>query len=325
MKKISIIVPVYNEEYFISSTLESISQIDYPSDDFEVIVVSDGCTDSTETAVKNFPSVRLISLDKNVGRYAARKTGAETANYPNILFIDSRTRVNPNILIVINQTNAKVIQGVVLGVENPGLFETFYKSVRRKVFYKYFANSSQILELNKYNFDDLPKGTNVFFVQKDVLFQAYEDLSGIDMSGDSSDDTKLIKTITQHTPIIIHPDVNIIYFYRKSFWANASHLYGFNATSFVDYYLHPSQRYFWLVIVFPLLALSGILAGLIFIPISMTIKVSVLIGLDLIISTYLAKSFRDFYIIIFMLPLCVSIFYAGIIRGIFLKFKKSLQ
>jgi glycosyltransferase involved in cell wall biosynthesis len=324
MKKISIVIPVYNEENFISGTLESISLISYPLDDYEVVVVTDGCTDGTVPAVKKFPFVRLVELDKNIGRYAARKTGAEAARYPNILFIDSRAHVDPNILSVIDQANAQVIQGVNFDIENPGLFETFYKSVRRKVFSKHYANSSQIKELNKDNFDSLPKGTNVFFVKKDLLFQAYEDLSGVDMSGDSSDDTKLIKTIVQRTPAIIHPDVKIIYFYRKSFLANASHLYGFNATSFIDYYFHPSQKYFWLVIILPLLALFGVLAGLLFIPLSLLIKVSILLGLDLIISIYLARSIRDLYIIMFMMPLCVSIFYAGIVRAIFLKYLKTL-
>lgn len=324
MKEISIVIPVYNEEFFISNTLESISQINYPKGSYEVIVVTDGCTDGTVANVKKFPFVRLIELENNVGRYAARLTGAKEAIYPNIIFIDSRTRVDPNILSAIDQANAKVIQGVQFNLQTPGLFEAFYDSVRRKVFAKYYNNRSQILELNKDNFDSLPKGTNVFFVQKDILFQAYSELDGIDMSGDSSDDTKLIKTIVAITPIIIHPDVRIQYFYRKSFWANVHHLYGFNATSFVDYYMHPSQKYFWLVIVLPLLGLLGILAGLIFVPIPFVFKTIVLIGMDVAISIFLSKSLRGFFIILLMLPLSVCIFYTGIVRGIFIKFKKSL-
>jgi len=325
MKKISIVIPVYNEDFFISGTLESISQIDYPSDNFEVIVVTDGCTDGTVAAVKKFPFVFLIELDSNVGRYAARKMGAEAARFSNILFIDSRTRVYPFILSIIDQTNAKAIQGANFSVENPGPFEIFYKAIRRKVYSKYYAQSTQVIELNKYNFDAYPKGTNVFFVQKDILFQAYDDLSTIDMSGASSDDTKLINAIVQRTPVIIHPDVKILYFYRKSFLANAVHLFKYRGVTFVDYYFHPSQKYFWLVIIFPFLVLLGILAGLVFIQVPLLIKVSILIGLDLIISIYLANSFRDFYIILFMMPLCASFFYAGIIRGIFIKYKKGIS
>ncbi|MBP6178149.1 MAG: glycosyltransferase family 2 protein [Anaerolineales bacterium] len=325
MKKISIVIPVYNEEFFISGTLESVLKIEYPREDFEVLVVTDGCTDGTVSAVKKFPFVRILELKQNVGRYAARKAGAEAAIHPNILFIDSRTRADPQILSVINQVNALVIQGVNFSVENPGLFEIFYKSVRRKVFSQYYSKSSEIIELTKDNFDFHPKGTNVFFIQKDVLFQAYKDLDGIDMSGDSSDDTKLINKIVQQTPAIIHPDVKVLYYYRSTFLANARHLYGFNATSFVDYYFHPSQRYFWIVIVIPLMVLLVLLAGLIFIPIQLWIKITTLVVLDIFISLYLAQSLKEFTIILFMMPLSVLIFYLGIIRGIFIKFKKEMR
>jgi glycosyltransferase involved in cell wall biosynthesis len=323
MKKISIVIPVYNEEYFISGTLESISHVNYPTDDFEVIVVTDGCTDGTVEVVKKFPFVRMIELKQNVGRYEARRTGAKATQYPNILFLDSRIRVDPNILAVIHQTNAKSIQGTHVEIEQPGLFETFYNAMRRKIFWRYYDNRSKILVLNSENFDSLPKGTNVFFVEKDVLFQAYEALATHDMSGDSSDDTQLIKAIVQITPVTIHPAVKITYFYRKSFRANAHHLYGFVATSFVDYYLHPAQKYFWLVIVLPMLALLGILAWLIFIPIALSTKLGVLLAVDVVISLYLALSFRDFFVILFMMPLSVLIFYIGVIRGIFVKYKKE--
>jgi glycosyltransferase involved in cell wall biosynthesis len=143
--------------------LESISRIHYPTEDYEVIVVSDGSTDATVSVVKNYPFVRLIDLKENRGRYPARKIGA-----------------------VINASTEKVIVGRVLGVDKPGPFETFYISIRRKVFPRSFAHRSEIIELNKENFDSLPKGTTVLFVQKDLLFRAYEDLSHIHMGKGSS-------------------------------------------------------------------------------------------------------------------------------------------
>ena len=69
MKKISIVIPVYNEEFFISGLLESISQIHYPPEAFEVIVVSDGSTDGTVSAVKKYPSVNHFL--KNIFRNRA--------------------------------------------------------------------------------------------------------------------------------------------------------------------------------------------------------------------------------------------------------------
>jgi glycosyltransferase involved in cell wall biosynthesis len=324
VKKFSIVIPVYNEDFFISGLLESIFQVRYPSENYEVIVVSDGSTDGTVLAVKKYLSVRLIELKKNQGRYSARKIGAEAARYPDILFVDSRAVVDPNILSAINLSNEKVIVGRVLSANKPGAFETFYMSIRRKLFPSYYSHSSEIIELNKDNFDTLPKGTTVLYVQKEILFRTYEDLSHIHMGAGSSDDTKLIKAIVQHSPAIIHPDVKITGFYRTSFWESIKHLALYRGSSFVDYYLDPSLRNFWLVIVFPLLALAGIVIGSIIVPIPSLAKLMILIGLNFVVALFLAKSFREFYIILFMLPLCVSIFYFGIIRGVFLKYKTVL-
>ena len=323
MKKISIVIPVYNEEFFISGLLKSISVINYPPEDFEVIVVSDGSTDSTVSEIKKHSFVRLVELKENLGRYPARKIGAETTRYPNILFIDSRAVVDPDILSVINTLDEKVVVGRVLSVDKPGAFETFYNSIRRIIFHQFYKRGPEILELNKDNFDTLPKGTTVLFVQKDILFRAYEDLSHIHMGKGSSDDTKLIRAIVQHSPAIIHPDVKITGLYRKSFWESVKHLALYRGSTFVDYYFNPSLRNFWIVIIFPLLALLGITVGLIFFPASGMIKLLFLIALDLIATLLLARTFREFYIIIFMLPLCVTVFYIGIVRGIFLKYKKK--
>ena len=143
------------------------------------------------------------------------------------------------------------------------------------------------------------------------------------MGKGSSDDTKLIRAIVQHSPAIIHPDVKITGLYRKSFWESVKHLALYRGSTFVDYYFNPSLRNFWIVIIFPLLALLGITVGLIFFPASGMIKLLFLIALDLIATLLLARTFREFYIIIFMLPLCVTVFYIGIVRGIFLKYKKK--
>jgi glycosyltransferase involved in cell wall biosynthesis len=325
MKKISIVIPVYNEDFFIRGLLESISQINYPKEDFDVNVVCDGCTDGTVSIVKNFPFARLIELKDNVGRYAARKIGAEIAAHPNILFLDARCTADPNILSAINKSDEKVIIGKIQSEKKPGFFDTFYMSIRRIVFYKYFSNTKEIIELNKDNFDSLPKGTTVLYVQKEVLFQAFKELSHIEMGKNSSDDTKLLRTIVDHTSIALDPGVKIIYFYRKSFWANLIHLYDFIASSFIDYYLSPSQKYFWLIILFPLLGLLAIFLGVIFIPVAGFTKLALITGFDLIIALFLARSFREFYIILAMLPLCVATFYLGVIRGIVLKIYNQKQ
>lgn len=318
MKEFSIVIPIYNEDRYIKELLDSVFQIDYPPDKFEVIVVNDASTDNTAKIIKTFPAVRLIDLQVNGGRYAARKIGAEAAKYPHVLFIDSRALVDRNILTVLDGLNEKIVIGRVLTVEKPGLFDTFYIAIRRIVFRRYFALIANPIRLTKDNFDLFPKGTTVLYVQKETLFKAYEALNTVEIGKDSSDDIRLINAIVRFTDALIHPGVKITGLSRTSFRTSVLHLIWRGGT-FVDYYFDPAKRNFWLVIVLPLLALLGILAGIIFIPIMAWLKFVAFLGLDLIITSVLSRTVREFIVILFMLPICVAVFYTGVVRGIYIK------
>lgn len=319
MKQISIVIPVYNEEKFIGGLLESIARVNYPKENYEVVVINDGSTDRTADAVRKHPDVRLIELPENMGRYQARKSGAEAARYPYVLFVDSRAAVDADILNVLDQTDARAVNGYALGVETPGPFETFYHAVRRAVFRQFFKQYNDPVYLTPANFDSMPKGTTVFFTEKAVLMRAYQDLSLENMGKDSSDDTKLLRTLVNYTPVLIHPGVKITSYSRPSFTASIRHLFA-RGIKFVDYYLNPALAKFWLVIVLPLLAFFLILAGLIFAPYALLMKIAILMGVDLLITLFLARSWREFRIILLMLPLCAVLFYSGIIKGIIQKF-----
>jgi glycosyltransferase involved in cell wall biosynthesis len=324
MKNFSIVIPVHNEDNYIGGLLESIYRVNYSEKNYEVIVVNDASTDDTAKIVKQFPEVHLISLQANVGRYAARKIGANAAAYPHILFIDSRALVDRNILSVLDTLDEKTVVGTVLSPEKPGPFDTFYMAIRRIVFRKHLALAKNPIRLTRENFDSLQKGTTVLYVERETLFKAYKTLSEVDMGKNSSDDIRLINSIVQSIDGLIHPDVKIVGLSRASSRASFTHLM-WRGRTFVDYYFHPSKRKFWLVIVFPLLTLSAILLGMILIPVPGTTKLVALLGLDLIVTLILARTFREFIIILFMLPVCVLAFYTGILQGIYLKLYKTYK
>jgi glycosyltransferase involved in cell wall biosynthesis len=324
MKDFSIIIPIYNEDQYIKGLLESIFRVNYPRHKYEVIVVNDASTDDTLKLIKQFPEVHLIDLKTNVGRYAARKIGATAAAHPHILFVDSRAVVDKDILSVLDGLTEKIVVGTVLSPDKPGLFDTFYMAIRRIIFRRHFALAKNPVRLTKENFDSLAKGTTVLYVEKEALLKAYEILSAVDIGKNSSDDIRLINTIVQFTDALIHPDVKIIGLSRKSFLSAYLHLI-WRGRTFVDYYFHPSKRNFWLVIVLPLLVLLFVFFAMVLIPVAGIVKLSTLLAVDLIITLVLARTFREFAIILFMLPICVSAFYTGIIHGIYLKFTKALR
>ena len=88
---ISIIIPAYNEEDRIISTLETIIKyMDSQTFSYEILVVDDGSNDKTKDVVVNFGhKVNYIKQPKNMGKGAAVKRGMLEANGEIRLFSDA--------------------------------------------------------------------------------------------------------------------------------------------------------------------------------------------------------------------------------------------
>ncbi|MFC1643514.1 glycosyltransferase family 2 protein [Chlamydiota bacterium] len=88
-EKISIVVPVYNEEKAIAEDLKKIKSVmDSSTYDYEIIVVNDGSNDGTECILKNIDYIKLISHVENRGVGAARKTGIKKSSGEIIVMTD---------------------------------------------------------------------------------------------------------------------------------------------------------------------------------------------------------------------------------------------
>jgi glycosyltransferase involved in cell wall biosynthesis len=87
--RISIVIPVFNRENAVRRAIESV--LGQTCQDFEIIVVDDGSTDATTSAVAAFddPRINLIRHDRNRGGSAARNTGIRAGLSPYVAFLDS--------------------------------------------------------------------------------------------------------------------------------------------------------------------------------------------------------------------------------------------
>lgn len=85
---ISVVIPLYNKEQSIASTLQTVLNQTYQ--DFEIVIVNDGSTDhSVEEITKVLdPRIRLIHQE-NAGVSAARNRGIEEAKGEYIAFLDA--------------------------------------------------------------------------------------------------------------------------------------------------------------------------------------------------------------------------------------------
>jgi dolichyl-phosphate beta-glucosyltransferase len=90
-QKLTIVIPVYNEEKRIGKTLlELVNYLEEKAMKVEVIVVDDGSTDHTAFIVERFRKwVKLIPVVPNRGKGFAIKTGILAASGDLILFMDA--------------------------------------------------------------------------------------------------------------------------------------------------------------------------------------------------------------------------------------------
>ena len=88
---VSVIVPVYNAEKYLGTTLQSI--LDQTYDNLEIIIIDDGSQDSSASIVGDIqstnPDIIHYFYQQNQGVAVARNTGITKANGEYIAFLDS--------------------------------------------------------------------------------------------------------------------------------------------------------------------------------------------------------------------------------------------
>lgn len=87
---VTILIPAYNEANAILPTIKQVqammAEADLPG---EIIVVDDGSTDGTGTAVSQCEGVRVIQHTQNRGYGSSLKTGIRRATYQNVIITDA--------------------------------------------------------------------------------------------------------------------------------------------------------------------------------------------------------------------------------------------
>ena len=99
--KFSVVIPLYNKEKYIESTIRSV--LDQSHQEFEVLVVDDGSTDGSLALAERFASDRVhIIRQENQGVSVARNTGIEHASGEFICFLDADDQWRPEYLATID-------------------------------------------------------------------------------------------------------------------------------------------------------------------------------------------------------------------------------
>lgn len=103
-KNISIIIPVFNEDKYISEVLQRVIKADILGLAKEVIIINDGSTDNTENEIKKFiktnadkkAKIVYLKINKNTGKGNALKKGFLHSKGDLVITQDADLEYNPN-------------------------------------------------------------------------------------------------------------------------------------------------------------------------------------------------------------------------------------
>jgi dolichol-phosphate mannosyltransferase len=115
--KLSIIVPVYNEEKTIEEVLKRLKKEEIPGVEKEIVVVDDGSKDATREILAKIkdPSIKVILHDKNQGKGGAVKTGIKNATGDYIIIQDADLEYHPkyikDLVRLVLEKKAQVVYG----------------------------------------------------------------------------------------------------------------------------------------------------------------------------------------------------------------------
>lgn len=312
--RFSVIIPVHNEKDVVSQCIEAILSQDYPKEDFEVLVVNDGSTDGTKEVVEKYP-VRLINLEKNMGRIVAREVGAKEAKYDTLLFVDSRYVIHgKDFLKKIAEIGYQPLFPIAIEEKYGSPFNTLFYLIRKKWYKPYYPFDEYPREfwIEEENFDMVPKGMSVALINKSLFLSSVPNDKGKMIN----DDTRLLWEVVKKKKILRHSDVKVFYLQRTGFWEVIRHIYE-RGPRFADYYLISGGRYCNLYLIGLPMVFAWFLLSALF---NQEILMAGILGLfvaNASVAIWLSGNIRDFFIVLIFLPAIAISFGLGILKGVF--------
>ena len=98
LPEVTLVVPAYNEMSCIEAKVINTFGLDYPSDKFEVLFVTEGSNDGTSEYIASLQSeysnLRMIAGDTRRGKIEAMNMAMKTINTPIVIFTDANTTLN---------------------------------------------------------------------------------------------------------------------------------------------------------------------------------------------------------------------------------------
>ena len=97
---VTVIVPCFNEEATVAKTLDSLLALDYPKENLHILVVNDGSTDGTKSALQKYENDSQIKIfeKENGGKYTALNFGISKSETEFVGCLDADSFVDKSAL-----------------------------------------------------------------------------------------------------------------------------------------------------------------------------------------------------------------------------------
>ncbi len=115
---VSLLIPAFNEEAHIEARLRNSLALDYPKEQLEIVVASDGSTDATNAMVARFESqgIKLMAMPENIGKSAMLTAVVPQLKGEIVVLSDASSELEPGALRELVQDFADPEVGCVSGL-----------------------------------------------------------------------------------------------------------------------------------------------------------------------------------------------------------------
>lgn len=196
----TIVIPLYNKELSIKNTIESV--LNQTCQDFEIIIINDGSTDTSVRVVEGIDDDRIRLLhQKNQGVSAARNLGVKEANNEWIAFIDGDDLWEANHLEeVIKMMNR---------FPNENVYVTSFEYSDKREMFRH-PRKSLIFKIENY----FKEAINEDLIWTGILVankRSLEDVGGFDTKLNRGEDLDLWARLARKHTIIKSSEITAIY------------------------------------------------------------------------------------------------------------------
>jgi GT2 family glycosyltransferase len=124
-KRVSIVIPNFNGQKYLGDCIDSLYRIDFPREDYEIIIVDNASTDHSRAFIcSTYPDVILIKAEKNLGFASGCNLGIRNASGEYIVLLNNDTVVDANwlkelVVVADRDKDVAIVGSKLLFKDNP--------------------------------------------------------------------------------------------------------------------------------------------------------------------------------------------------------------